>query len=37
MDWMFNAKNNGMTYDMGPARTTEKSADCSSAVFRSLI
>ncbi|WP_311482527.1 peptidoglycan amidohydrolase family protein, partial [uncultured Anaerococcus sp.] len=37
MEWMFTAKNNGMTYDMGPARTSEKSADCSSAVFRSLI
>lgn len=37
MDWMFNAKNKGMTYDMGAGRGTEKSADCSSAVFRSLI
>ena len=37
MDWMFRAKNDGMTYDMGPARITEKSADCSSAVYRALI
>ena len=37
MDWMFRAKNDGMTYDMGPDRITEKSADCSSAVYRALI
>lgn len=37
MDWMFRAKNSGMTYNMGPTRTSEKEADCSSAVFRSLI
>lgn len=37
MDWMFRAKNNGMTYNMGPSRTSEKEADCSSAVFRALI
>lgn len=37
MEWMFDAKNSGMTYDMGSGRGTEKSADCSSAVFRSLI
>ena len=37
MDWMFTARNNGLTYDMGHGRTTEQAADCSSAVFRSLI
>lgn len=37
MEWMFDAKNSGMTYNMGSARGTEKAADCSSAVFRSLI
>lgn len=37
MDWMFKAKNSGMTYHMGHLRKTEKAADCSSAVFRALI
>lgn len=37
MDWMFDAKNKGMTYNMGPSRTSEKEADCSSAVYRALI
>ena len=37
MDWMFQAKNKGMTYDMGAGRNSEKQADCSSAVFRALI
>lgn len=37
MQWMFDAKNKRMTYNMGRGRVTEKSADCSSAVFRSLI
>lgn len=37
MDWMFRAKNDGMTYNMGPSRTSEKEADCSSAVYRALI
>ena len=37
IEWMFNAKTNGLTYNMGPARTSAKAADCSSAVFRSLI
>lgn len=37
MEWMFKAKNSGMTYHMGHLRKTEKAADCSSAVFRALI
>ena len=37
MDWMFQAKNKRMTYDMGAGRNSEKQADCSSAVYRALI
>ena len=37
IEWMFKAKNSGMTYHMGHLRKTEKAADCSSAVFRALI
>lgn len=37
IEWMFKAKNSGMTYHMGHLRKTEKVADCSSAVFRALI
>lgn len=37
MDWMFQAKNKNMTYNMGAGRNTETQADCSSAVYRALI
>ena len=37
MEWMFNARLKKMTYDMGPDRTSDTKADCSSAVYRSLI
>ena len=37
MEWMFRARSNKMTYDMGPARTSSYAADCSSAVYRALI
>jgi len=37
LEWMFNAKNSKMTYNMGAGRTSSTQADCSSAVYRSLI
>ena len=37
MEWMFNARENKLTYDMGAGRNTDTQADCSSAVYRSLI
>lgn len=37
MEWMFVARDNGMYYDMGAKRNTTEAADCSSAVYRSLI
>lgn len=37
MEWMFKARDNKMTYDMGAARTSSYAADCSSAVYRALI
>ena len=37
LEWMFNARANKLTYDMGQGRNTAKAADCSSAVYRSLI
>lgn len=37
MEWMFTARSNKMTYDMGAARTSSYAADCSSAVYRALI
>lgn len=37
MEWMFNARLKKMTYNMGPERTSDMQADCSSAVYRSLI
>lgn len=37
MEWMFNARSNGLTYNMGAARNSSYAADCSSAVYRSLI
>lgn len=38
IEWMFTARNAGLTYDMSwQGRTSNYSADCSSAVYRSLI
>ena len=37
MEWMFNARANKLTYNMGAGRNTASQADCSSAVYRSLI
>ncbi|WP_243342222.1 peptidoglycan amidohydrolase family protein [Anaerococcus sp. AGMB09787] len=38
IEWMFTARNAGLTYDMSwQGRTSDYSADCSSAVYRSLI
>ena len=37
IEWMFVARENKMTYDMGAKRNTTEAADCSSAVYRSLI
>lgn len=37
MEWMFVARDNGMYYNMGAKRNTTEAADCSSAVYRSLI
>ena len=37
MEWMFNARTNGLTYNMGAGRNSSSQADCSSAVYRSLI
>ena len=37
MEWMFNARANKLTYNMGAGRNSASQADCSSAVYRSLI
>ncbi len=37
MEWMFNARTLGLTYNMGAGRTSATQADCSSAVYRALI
>ena len=37
IEWMFNARANKLTYNMGAGRNTASQADCSSAVYRSLI
>ncbi len=37
LEWMFNARDKGMTYNMGAGRNSATQADCSSAVYRSLI
>ena len=37
MEWMFNAKDRKMTYNMGAGRNSATQADCSSAVYRALI
>ncbi|MBM0046185.1 cell wall-binding protein [Anaerococcus sp. mt242] len=37
MEWMFNARDKKMTYNMGAGRNSISQADCSSAVYRSLI
>ncbi|MDY2919317.1 MAG: peptidoglycan amidohydrolase family protein [Anaerococcus sp.] len=38
IEWMFTARDAGLTYDMSwQGRTSNYSADCSSAVYRSLI
>ena len=37
MEWMFNARAAGMTYNMGAGRNSATQADCSSAVYRALI
>lgn len=37
LEWMFNARDSRMTYNMGAGRNTASQADCSSAVYRSLI
>ena len=37
IEWMFNARDRGMTYNMGSGRYSSSQADCSSAVYRSLI
>ena len=37
MEWMFNARDKRMTYNMGAGRNSATQADCSSAVYRALI
>ena len=37
IEWMFQARDNKLTYNMGAARNSSSAADCSSAVYRSLI
>ena len=37
MEWMFAARDKKMTYNMGAGRNSATQADCSSAVYRSLI
>ncbi|MDD7383050.1 MAG: GH25 family lysozyme [Peptoniphilaceae bacterium] len=38
VNWFIEAKDNGLTYDMGyPQRVSDKAADCSSAVYRAMI
>ena len=37
LEWMFNARDRRMTYNMGAGRNSSTQADCSSAVYRSLI
>lgn len=37
LEWMFTARDKKMTYNMGAGRNSATQADCSSAVYRSLI